>query len=211
MKGRGFCVIFCAAAYFGDIYNQNWVRARAGPIPQCFGTALPVLTSFKADKNKFSGDLVATVCGAAGGDIEPGSQDTNPTIFPKLNALNLDNNEGFAPGPVPPCLCEHREQLESIRLIKTRRTGVIPPCLGNITQLQNLSLGQNPSLSGTIPTELCKLQNLQGLFLHETTIAGSIPSCVGELTKLGYVLLAISLLLTFAICVYCNSMVKSRV
>ena len=61
--------------------------------------------------------------------------------------------------------------------------GTIPPELGKLTQLLNLSLGGN-DLSGAIPAELGKLPNLQVLSLGDNDLSGTIPSALDRLTHL---------------------------
>eukprot|EP01046_Picozoa_sp_COSAG06_P022713 COSAG06_NODE_1773_length_8428_cov_7.738384_1_plen_535_part_00 len=64
-------------------------------------------------------------------------------------------------------------------------SGTIPSELGDLTNLQQLGLYSNPSLSGTIPSELGELTNLQKLYLHSNpSLSGTIPSELGDLTNL---------------------------
>ena len=64
-------------------------------------------------------------------------------------------------------------------------SGSIPTELGNLTNLRVLSLGYN-QLSGSIPTELGNLTNLEYLNLIDNQLSGSIPTELGNLTNLGY-------------------------
>ncbi len=72
-----------------------------------------------------------------------------------------------------------------------RLTGRIPPELGNLANLEILSLNQN-ELSGPIPPELGKLVNLENLWLRENQLTGSIPRELGNLTRLERLDLAVS-------------------
>ena len=62
-------------------------------------------------------------------------------------------------------------------------SGTIPPELGDLTSLQELSLSGN-QLSGAIPTELGKLTRLEHLWLHHNQLTGAIPPELGQLTRL---------------------------
>ena len=63
-------------------------------------------------------------------------------------------------------------------------TGIIPPELGNLIQLEYLGIFQN-SLTGGIPKEIGNLTNLKYLFLSENQMTGStIPPELGNLYKL---------------------------
>ncbi len=63
--------------------------------------------------------------------------------------------------------------------------GSIPPELGNLTALTNLSLVANP-LTGSIPTELGNLTTLTVLRLSANQLTGSIPPELGNLTALTF-------------------------
>ena len=63
-------------------------------------------------------------------------------------------------------------------------TGAIPPELGNLDDLKELSIGTNNDLTGTIPPELGNLANLKGLNLGSNHLTGAIPPELGNLTNL---------------------------
>jgi len=62
-------------------------------------------------------------------------------------------------------------------------SGSIPSELGSLSNLQILDLG-NSDLSGSIPSELGSLSNLQMLNLANSDLSGSIPSELGSLSNL---------------------------
>ena len=66
--------------------------------------------------------------------------------------------------------------------------GSIPPELGNLTYLQDLSLHGN-SLTGHIPPELGNLAHLDVLWLEHNALTGPIPPELGQLTNLTNLLL----------------------
>ena len=73
----------------------------------------------------------------------------------------------------------------------TRVTGTIPADLGNLTNLEVLSIygastsdNQPIGLTGTIPAKLGNLINLQELTLHQHQLSGTIPVELGDLINL---------------------------
>ncbi len=70
-----------------------------------------------------------------------------------------------------------------LRLPRNNLSGRIPPELGWLTNLRQLSLQQN-SIRGTIPKELANLANLQLLSLYYNEVSGPIPLAIGNLTSL---------------------------
>ena len=79
-------------------------------------------------------------------------------------------------------------RLDQVTMFVTTGTGVsgtIPSELGALSQLQDLLLYNNPSLSGSIPSQLGQLSQLQVLYMTKNpSLSGSIPSKLGELSQL---------------------------
>ena len=67
--------------------------------------------------------------------------------------------------------------------------GNIPPEVGNLTSLQNLSLWSN-QLSGSLPPELGDLTGLIYLLLDSNQLSGSIPPELGNLNLLSFLMLS---------------------
>jgi hypothetical protein len=61
-------------------------------------------------------------------------------------------------------------------------TGSIPPEIGSLTGLTNLTLSWN-SLGGEIPASLCNLPELKLVWLQTNNFSGTIPSNIGNLKK----------------------------
>lgn len=76
-----------------------------------------------------------------------------------------------------------------------RLAGPIPPELGDLANLETLSLNLH-ELSGTIPPELGKLANLRTLSLSRNRLTGTLPAELGNLTRLERLDLAVSYDLT---------------
>ncbi len=74
-------------------------------------------------------------------------------------------------------------RVTGLDLWDNRLAGVIPDALGNLTNLENLSLRGN-DLTGVIPDALGSLTNLEELFLTGNDLTGAIPDALGRLTNL---------------------------
>ena len=70
-----------------------------------------------------------------------------------------------------------------VSLSPTKLTGIIPPALGDLPDLEALSLHSN-QLSGSIPPELGNLANLRVMRLSWNHLEGTIPAELGRLTRL---------------------------
>ena len=74
-------------------------------------------------------------------------------------------------------------RVAGLSLLGNQLSGSIPSELGNLANLQALNLWGN-QLSGPIPSELGNLDNLQALRLDSNQLSGSIPSELGNLADL---------------------------
>ncbi len=89
----------------------------------------------------------------------------------KSAAPDGNNLTGFLPPEIG-----NLSQLQTLSLRNNQQlTGALPPELGNLTNLQDLAL-ININASGQIPEELFQLQNLKNLYLGENPLTGSIPA-----------------------------------
>ena len=98
----------------------------------------------------------------------------------RLGPCCLDVGGGF----LPPELGNLSELIE-LTLDDNSLSGPIPPQLGNLSQLRWLDLSNN-QLTGSIPPELGTLENLQGLSLFQNQLTGSLPRELGNLSQLEY-------------------------
>ena len=94
--------------------------------------------------------------------------------------LHLSHNQ--LSGPIPSAL-GNLTNLERLSLWGNQLSGPIPSELGNLANLEFLSLRDN-QLSGPIPSELGNLANLQALSLDSNQLSGSIPSELANLDNL---------------------------
>ena len=95
-------------------------------------------------------------------------------LYSSTNGANWENNRDWDVTNMPcnwggvGCSDGH---VWSLSLDSNQLSGLIPPELGNLSNLQNLFLHSN-QLSGSIPPELGNLSNLQGLLLHSNQLSG---------------------------------------
>lgn len=81
------------------------------------------------------------------------------------------------------------DRVTELRLPGEGLTGQLPLGLGNLTQLQSLSLRFN-ALSGRVPADLEKLVNLRNLYLHGNFLSGNIPEFFFNMQNLAQLNLA---------------------
>jgi Leucine-rich repeat (LRR) protein len=90
-------------------------------------------------------------------------------------------------GEIPPTLGDLSE-LEHLSLGASGFTGEIPVELGNLSRLEVMALFDN-RLTGEIPSELGNLSQLHTLSLFNNLLSGPIPSELGNLSQLEYLII----------------------
>ena len=73
--------------------------------------------------------------------------------------------------------------LESLSLSRNQLTGPIPAQLSSLSGLRLLALGGN-QLTGAVPPQLGELTNLDGLYLQGNQLTGQVPPELGNLERL---------------------------
>jgi Leucine-rich repeat (LRR) protein len=105
-----------------------------------------------------------------------------------MEHLNLSSN-GFT-GSVPLAIAGF-PKLKSLLLDTNSFNGSYPgAAIGDLTQLETLTLASNPFVPGPIPDEFGKLKKLQMLWMSGMNLTGGIPDNLSSLTEL--TLLALS-------------------
>ncbi|MFC1820860.1 leucine-rich repeat domain-containing protein, partial [Thermodesulfobacteriota bacterium] len=79
--------------------------------------------------------------------------------------------------------CDGSNNITDINLGYNNITGTIPASIGDLTELQSLTISGN-QLTGTIPPELGNLSNLTALWLDSNQLTGTIPPELGNLANL---------------------------
>jgi Leucine-rich repeat (LRR) protein len=98
-----------------------------------------------------------------------------------LGSLILSSNQ--LTGTIPDFVSSSR--LWNLHLAQNKLTGTIPTTIGSLSALKTFHLAGNGNggsgISGRIPSELGKCQNLFSLWLDNNTLAESIPTELGSL------------------------------
>ncbi|KAK9129462.1 hypothetical protein Sjap_009949 [Stephania japonica] len=128
-----------------------------GPIPEKLGEC-DSLTRLRLGKNFLNGT------------IPPGFFN-----LPLIDYMEFSDN--YIYGELPERMSG--QVLGSLLLSNNRITGRIPPAIGNLTNLQIISLDMN-RLSGEIPPEIGHLRNLSKLNVSLNGITGRIPSTLSH-------------------------------
>lgn len=139
-----------------------------GTIPSCLNQ-LSQLSQLLVNDNLFEGEIPfeSVICSLS-----------------RLEILWMGGSDFYDAAPIPDCLCS-LTSLRRLNLRATNRNGSMPNCLGNLDRLVNLTLSDNPDLSGAIPESLCDTKYLQGLFLGGNKgLVTHLPKCIGRLTSL---------------------------
>ncbi len=98
----------------------------------------------------------------------------------KITELQLDGNT--LQGVLPPEIGDLTD-LQVLWVNGNTLDGAIPKKLGQLAQLRTLLLSHN-AIAGSIPAELGHLEELETLWLHDNGLFGDIPAELGSLTKL---------------------------
>lgn len=120
-------------------------------------------------------------CGGIGWDLsQPMSSWYGVTLNANGCVIGLELIDNCLEGVLPPEL-GNLSQLQILNLeLNHDLTGPIPPELGQLTSLRTLDLSQNDH-TGTIPPELGTLINLEKLDLQNNLLVGTIPDELGDI------------------------------
>ncbi|KAI3933794.1 hypothetical protein MKW92_038036 [Papaver armeniacum] len=144
-----------------------------GSIPEDFGPRDLTLASFSY--NNFSGKIPFNIC--RGGKLRLLIAQRNKLDGPIPESLR--NCTGLYRVPI-----QLSQQLSYFSISENMITGDIPPILGSLTSLQELSLSSN-KLSGPIPVDLFgSASALYKLNLSRNRFSGNIPTGIGKLLNL---------------------------
>ena len=186
----------------GELTNLEYLDLNTnqftGEIPTTISN-LTNLNTLRLHNNNLTGDIPEDFC--------------NSNIF-NGGFLTIRNNN-FCP-PYPSCLndleyyvvpqeCENAicgdndvhlwgwcydiQTTTDINMFSRGITGLIPDEIGNLANLERLSLTQN-DLTGEIPSEIGNLTNLVELYLGENHLSGEIPPEIGSLENLSSLVLS---------------------
>ncbi|XP_031395213.1 probable LRR receptor-like serine/threonine-protein kinase At3g47570 isoform X2 [Punica granatum] len=190
----------------------------SGSLPSDLFLAFPKLIGLYLGGNKFSGMLPSTIANASQAIEIDFSQNALVGLIPvglgglkNVQLLNFEKNnlgseegddlsfltslinctklqrlsigENRLKGILPNSIANFSSTLMAFVLRQNFISGTIPSGIGNLVNLQLLSLIEN-MLTGGIPSSIVKLSNMQGLYLYENNLTGVIPSSLGNMTLL---------------------------
>ncbi|KAK4268204.1 hypothetical protein QN277_024890 [Acacia crassicarpa] len=152
------CETFHDGLYYLDI-SSNFL---SGKLPNCW-EQLPYLSVLRLDNNHFYGAIPNSV----------------GTLY-HLQSIHLNNNN--LSGNLPSLM--NSSNLLFIDFGQNNLNGTLPSWIGRyLHNLIGLRLQAN-KLQGSIPTNLCNLQDLQILDLSRNNITGNIPHCFSNLSAM---------------------------
>ena len=191
----------------GGLTNLEGLRLAdnqlSGPIPSSLG-GLTNLEHLLLYGNQLSGSIPAALCrfedriNPQQGDVNlpcAGSDDTGSgeeravlvEFYEAAGGPNwADNTNWNTDAPIDEwygVTTDGAGSVVNLLLYANRLSGTIPSSLGGLTNLERLWLGDN-QLSGPIPSSLGGLTNLVHLVLGDNQLSGSIPSSLGGLSNL---------------------------
>ncbi len=194
---------FNVSGNFGDL-NNNISSYGANGLPNglTINSTTGVISGTPTTEGSFTVTVTATDRAGGRGEDEFNitvSIPLNASDYAALQALynstsgeNWRNRRGWdVSSPTPPSASVNSwhgvtvvgDRVTELSLNNNSLSGTIPSELGSLSNLQELSLNRN-SLSGTIPSELGSLSNLQELSLDRNSLSGTIPSELGSLSNL---------------------------
>ena len=155
----------------GQLSQLQWLRLfgnqLTGPIPPELGQ-LSQLQELALGANQLTGPIPPEL-----GQLS------------QLQRLRLGRNQ--LTGPIPPELGQ-LSQLQRLDLFGNQLTGAIPPELGQLSRLESLALDNN-DLTGSVPPELSRMRSLKALGLaHNSGLSGTLPSGLTSLRQLEWLL-----------------------
>lgn len=179
-----------------------------GPLPSRIMSLLPAVSSLYFNENYLTGTLPPEFHRLS--ELAVGTNELNGTLAAAffesttLRAVDLSLNMELVVSPVPFIGTQWifldlggttikgdilssvslLSNLVSLGLDDVSLTGTIPTEIGRMINLQTLNLQHNSFLGGTIPSELQNLLKLQNLFLSGLALTGTVPSELGQLTEL---------------------------
>ena len=107
------------------------------------------------------------------------------TSTSNLELLNLYGN--MLSGSIPDDFFTSAPLLTTLVLSVNQLTGTVPTTLGNLNDIEIFDIDGN-YFSGTIPSEVSQLTNLRSLQLNDNSFTGSLPNLHGlaRCTDLGF-------------------------
>ncbi len=143
---------------------------------------------YALDGNEIAIYQLGGTSGAGEGETTQTNASDSLALVALYNATNgpgWTNKTEWLSGPVSNWhgVTVANNRVTEVKLQSNNLSGTIPSDLGNLSNLQILYLYSN-TLTGSIPTTLGNLDSLTELILHTNQLSGSIPQELGSLSKL---------------------------
>ncbi|KAF8020061.1 hypothetical protein BT93_G0685 [Corymbia citriodora subsp. variegata] len=164
-----------------------------GGLPSDLGFTLPNLEGIGLSDNHFTGPIPESISNASNlGEIEIvlNNFSGNVPSFSKMRGLywfNIGQNSlGSGQSSDLDFLCSltNSTNLDTLGIDSNIFRGPIPDCIGNLSITLSLFASSYNHISGTLPSGIGNLINLESLTMWGNNISGNIPSQIGNLNKL---------------------------
>ena len=99
------------------------------------------------------------------------------------NLTSLTMSWTFLSNNIPTCI-GGASSLSIVQMQGTNITGTIPSEIGDLSGLVLFNVRNSLQLSGSLPSEFCRLEQMAYLDVGDCRHNGTIPPCLGQLTKL---------------------------
>ncbi|XP_031392069.1 probable LRR receptor-like serine/threonine-protein kinase At3g47570 [Punica granatum] len=169
-----------------------------GSIPKSISN-MSQLNEFQITSNSFTGDVLSfrkmsnlLWFSVYGNHLGSGQANDLNFLCSLTNSTNLnylgigDNNFG---GEVPKCISNLSITLEGFVLELNALSGTVPSSIENLINLEVLSVSFN-NISGRIPPEIGNLRKVKELYLAFNVFTGEIPHTLGNLSMLTFLSLS---------------------
>jgi Leucine-rich repeat (LRR) protein len=199
VEGPDECLWYGVTCEAGNVTKIELINNNLdGPIPDAI-VNLSLLFHLDLRNNSLTGTIPSAIGNLAltyldlsqnnlEGSIPTGFGD----LFDTLQYLHLNNNR--LGGPIPPAIWDFTGL---VRLALHNQdepggfTGTIPSTIGNLLNLEFLNLAGN-SLGGEILSYIVDLEYLEEVYLYDNQFTGTIPTQIGNLAQLRDLLLGLN-------------------
>uniref|UniRef100_A0A0E0KV84 non-specific serine/threonine protein kinase n=1 Tax=Oryza punctata TaxID=4537 RepID=A0A0E0KV84_ORYPU len=109
----------------------------------------------------------------------------DPCTGAATDGTPIDDNPNFNPAIKCDCTFQNNTvcRITKLNLGQNLLSGSLPSFIGELTDMQNMGLGLN-KFNGSLPSELGNLDKLQELFIDSAGLSGPLPSSFSKLTRM---------------------------
>lgn len=106
--------------------------------------------------------------------------------FPKVSILDISANVAITSRinlVIDDSMCKG-VSLRALLLTRSQPSGILPSCIGNLAELEELRFDNCLKIFGEVTETICQLSKLKYLQIRDSNISGVFPECIGNMTKL---------------------------